>query len=247
MMRLVQAGSGSRRPLVVVYHLNEKADADLIDAVGPTACVVNITVPQAEIGSYAGMTSFADVVAWARAATGEDFGVSAYTLAGFSGGYLGVESHLRAGEHPDAVVVADAIQSPRPGSPEAVRGWIEAAQRARNRDAVFLASHSTQGQTQLLSTGETLRLITGFPLDAAGTLDDPATSSDGNLIVLSYAGNDHQAQGYVVLPRMLRLATALLAENGPKWVNLLGFFAAMAISAYVWHMMITHGNKRLGT
>jgi hypothetical protein len=193
------------------------------------------------------VTSFADVVAWARATTGEDFNVSTFTLAGFSGGYLGVESHLRAGERPHAVVVADAIQSPRPGSADAVRAWADAANRARGRQGVFVASHSTQGQTQLLSTGETLRLITGFPLDQAGTIDDPATSADGNLIVLSYAGNDHQAQGYVVLPRMLRLATALLAENGPRWVNLLGFFAAMAISAYVWHTMITHGNKRLGT
>jgi hypothetical protein len=242
-MRLVQAGSGPIRDLVLVYHLNEKADDDVRDAIGPQACIVNETVPQVDIGFYgafasssaAGLATVADTLAWAREEAHEDFELGRLILVGFSAGYIAVRTQLFSGEDPAAIVVADGIQSPRPGDVGAIAPWIAYADQARAGERVFVASHSTQGATKLLSTGETLRLITGFSLLQTGTLASPAVSSEGKLVVLSYMGNDHAAQGYVVLPRLLGTAMALLAAGSggirSKWLKVLGVFGVVAVAA----------------
>ncbi len=243
MMRLVQAGNGAKRDLAVVYHLNAKADDDLRAAFGPDACIVNDTVPQAEIGTYAsigpsGIASLADVLASAQAGTGEGFEVARTILVGYSAGYLGVRTQLQAGEDPDAIVIADGIQAPRPGnvaSPE-LAPWIAYADRARAGDRVFVASHTMQGPTNLLSTWEALQLITGFPLLQTGTLSSPAITSDGKLVVFSYMGNDHQAQGYVVLPKLLDVATTLLSASSGlrmKWLKVIGFAGLLTVGLAV--------------
>ncbi len=216
MMRLVQAGSGDPRDLVVVYHLNASADADVCAAVGPDACIVNDTVPQSDIGVYGsigpgGIASLEDVAAWAASQVGA-FSIDRIILVGYSAGYLGVRTQLLAGADPAAIVVADGIQTPRPGDAGAVAPWVAYAALARAGDRVFVASHSTQGQTNMLNTTDTLRLITGMPL-----VD---------------AGNDHHAQGYVVLPRLLGMAMALLSSsNGirPRWLKWLGIAGVIGV------------------
>jgi hypothetical protein len=217
-MRLVQAGSGAQRDLVVIYHLNETADADVISAIGPEACIVNETVPQAQIGTYGslgqgGIPTVSNTLTWASEQVGS-FDLGRVVLVGFSAGYIAVRTQLFSGESPDAIVIADGIQTPRPGNLASVAPWIAYADLAKQGSRVFVCSHSTQGATNLMSTGETLRLITGFPLLQTGTLDSPAVTSEGKLVVLSFMGNDHRAQGYVVLPKMLKTAMELLNKDG---------------------------------
>lgn len=213
-MRLVQAGRGPTRNVVLIYHLNESADADVRAAVGPDACILNETVPQADIGLYGSLGSLPTIAAslgWAQVQTGS-FLPQKLLLAGFSAGYIAVRTQLQAGADPDAVVIADGIQSPRPGSAADVAVWTSYAALAKKSERIFLASHSTQGETSLLSTTETLRLITGFPLDDTGPANAPVVTEAGKLIVLSFSGNDHHAQGYVVLPKMLGIATGMLSK-----------------------------------
>jgi hypothetical protein len=214
-MRLVQAGTGAARDVVLVYHLAPEGDGAVRAAIGPGACILNETVPQASIGAYGtigpgGLSTVVGAIGWAQGQA-DTFQPRRLMLAGFSAGYIAVRTQLLAGIDPDAVVVADGIQSPRPGSPADVKVWSHYADEATKGERVFVASHSTQGATGLLSTTETLRLVTGFPLDHAGPLDAPVVSRDGKLVVWSFSGNDHHAQGYAVLPRMLALAMDLLA------------------------------------
>jgi len=231
-MRLVQAGAGARRDLVLVYHLNATADEDVRAAIGPGACIVNETVPQAQIGAYGsfgpdGIATVTDALAWAQGEAGA-FDRARLILIGFSAGYIAVRTQLFSGEDPDAIVIADGIQTPRPGDPAAVAPWTAYANQARLGARVFVASHTTQGPTNLISTGETLRLITGFALLQTGTLASPAITSEGKLVVLSFMGNDHRAQGYVVLPRMLETAMRLLDE---------GQGALAAVASKAWPMV----------
>ena len=216
-LRLVQAGAGPARDVVIVYHLGAAADPDVAEAIGPGACILNETVPQTEIGTYTslgpgGISTVAAAVGWAQGETGA-FTPHKLLLAGFSAGSMALRTQLLAGIDPDAIVVADGIQSPRTDTTAWMAPWVHYVEEAAKGEHVLIASHSTQGQTNLYNTTETLRLVTGFALDKTGPPDAPVVSQEKALIVLSYSGNDHHAQGYAVLPKMLGLAMGFLSKS----------------------------------
>lgn len=127
-------------------------------------------------------------------------------LAGFSEGAQGVRTQLRAGYDVSAAIAADGTHAAaNPDYPNQIKPWKDFADLAKAGDRVMIASHSTI-PTPYKSTRETLRLITGFPLAEAGTIDDPVVTEEGNLRVYSVDGTqaaDHVLQGQVMLPRMI--------------------------------------------
>lgn len=100
-LRLVQPGSGAKRPLVIVYHAGTWSDPLITSAAGPDACVVNDTEAPSK-GLYAsldagGIDSLPIAVAAAQELVGEVFQPSPLVVAGFSEGCEGVRSQLLAG------------------------------------------------------------------------------------------------------------------------------------------------------
>jgi hypothetical protein len=142
-------------------------------------------------------------------------------LAGFSEGCQGVRAQLRAGYDASAVVAADGTHAAAsPNYASQIDPWKSFANLAKAGQRTMIASHSTI-PTTYKSTRETLRLITGFPLDDLGTADNPAVSQEGNLTVYSVDGTqaaDHVLQGNVLMPRMIGEALT----SAPSVASLVG-------------------------
>lgn len=232
-LRLVQAGYGEERPLVVVYHAGPWSDALLQEAAGPAACIVNDTEAPSQ-GLYAradqgGIANLDAAVAAAQSAAGQPFRPSPLVLAGFSEGCEGVRAQLLAGYYPDVAICADGIQVPRGYTDADLWVWRDLAARARAGERKFLISHAFFTATRGLPVVETVRAITGLPLPQGGSADDPLVVRDGGLTVLS-ADTDHASQGHVLLPRMVREAVAGESAQGPG----LGLAAAAAGVVVGW-------------
>ncbi len=223
MIRLVQAGRGAQRPLVVLYHAGPWSDPLVTDAAGPDACVVNDTEEPSQ-GLYSkvdagGIENLATVVTQAQGLAGEAFTPSPLIVAGFSEGCEGVRSQLLAGYDPDVAICADGIQVQRNHSDADLQVWRDIVARARAGTRRFLVSHAFFSATRGLPVVETMRLITGLSLPQGGTPESPLSVRDGGLTVLS-ADTDHATQGHVLLPAMIREAVTGTRSSFVKWIAL---------------------------
>lgn len=210
-LRIVQAGGGDPRPLVLVYHLNARVDDALRSAVGPAALIANDSTP------YASAAPLSDTTAALAAAVGAR--LAPVVLAGFSAGGLATQRLLQLGADPDALVIADGTYAT---TPEGWADWQRYAGRARAGARTFVASHTSlvvpSSTWHVLSAiaGETLPLGAGVlnrPADAPVLREPFERRQWGNFTVYSYPTQDmagHQYQGDVVLPAMLREAMANL-------------------------------------
>lgn len=199
-MRIVQEGSGSTRPLILVYHLNEVNDDALRAAVPANATVVNDT----RTYHYVDVPTLSDTVASLQAQLGALF--APVVLAGFSEGGLVTRDLLNRGANPDALVIADGTYGTDYAS------WTKYADAAKARTKAMLASYSAG--TNQPWTG--LKAITGFPLAFGSALTQPTKYADGSLAVLGYGDGDHTKQGSVVLPLMITTALNALSVSGPS-------------------------------
>ena len=223
MIRLVQAGQGARRPLVVLYHAGPWSDQLVTAAAGPDACVVNDTEEPSH-GLYArvdagGIENLDTVLAQAQGLAGESFTPSPLIVAGFSEGCEGVRAQLLAGHDPDVVICTDGIQVQRSYGDADLQVWRDLVARARAGRSRFLVSHAFFSATKGLPVVETMRLITGLPLPQGGTSESPLTVRDGGLTVLS-ADTDHTTQGHVLLPAMIYEAVTGSTSSLVKWIAL---------------------------
>ena len=220
-LRLVHTGRGPLRDVVLVHYLGTYADPAVV-AAAPDACIVNDTqtptVRYTHLGA-GGILSLRDAVAWAVSKAGP-FTPSRLIVCGFSAGGQAVRTLLMDAAHggaaPDAVVVADGTHASRPPQEwqlSAWRGYIEGAKAGAK---VAILSHTQILPPTYLGTRDTLRLLTGWPLEVAGPVDAPAVRRDGGLVVESYAGaraHDHELQAQVVFPRLLGRAMKMLSDT----------------------------------
>lgn len=206
-LRLVQAGSGDPRPLLIVYHAG-MAENLITDAVSSNTCVLfDIESKYDTLDVPGSPDSLPIAIQTAQQLAGESFTPSPVILAAWSAGCQAIRSQLLAGYDPDAVVCADGIHSAtQPDVAQQIAPWQKYFARARAGDRVALASHSSIEPSGFNSVAKTLNLITGQSFDRRGEPSDPVIQSDGNLVFYSATGDDaaaHIAQARVVLPRML--------------------------------------------
>src|SRR5579884_2699172 len=219
-LRVVQPGSGSVRPLVLVYLANDAT----FDLPSNVAVVADDGPPGADTtvrsNYYLALPALADVLATLSQELGASF--SPVVLAGFSAGGFAVKRFLDLGADPDAVVLADATYG---GD---LVSWTKYAARAKAGERVMSASYS-MGTSR---PWENLESITGLNL-AYGT---PTTVRSGNLVVHGYANGDHRAQGATVLPSVLVpevLAQLPVPSGSSRWW-LAALFGGVAAISYAW-------------
>jgi hypothetical protein len=224
--RLVQAGRGSSRALVIVYHYTAELDRAVRDACGASPCVVNVT-EQPGKSRYArvgpgGLAPLDEVRAWAEKTAGAVLD-GRLVLVGFSEGCQALRAHLRAGAFPAAVVAVDGTHANLPPD-EATqivpwRAYFEAARAVTGADGPhFVASH-TDIRTDLIGAGaymptrKVLERVTGWLLPVPTTLRLERPTRENNAVVYSFGGRDaaaHVHQAREVLP-------ALLAREVAPW------------------------------
>lgn len=241
-LRIVQTGSGNPRPLVLIYHLNERVDPALRAAAGSSALIVNDTTSGSD---YSNTPPLDQTIQTLRQMTGAS-NFSPILVVGFSAGGWATKRILEQGGDPDAVVVADGTYAT---SPDGWAAWQRYAELAKVRKRAFVTSNTSllvpSSTWHVLSAiaGTTLPLgaVAGRPADApliqgAG----PARYENGNFVILSYPTNDmpgHLYQGDVVLPAMIAEALSKVSGSrkaGAVFAVLAGIFAAGSF-AYFLH------------
>ncbi len=205
-LRLLQPPATPDAPLVLLYHYS---GGEKTKAAAPGAAIATETGTQAQYNTLGpdGIASVADAIAQVgQLAQMPGYAPSLLVLGGWSAGCQAVRTHLRAGVMPDAVLACDGTHSAIPPTAAQIDPWKAYAEGAKAGRGAFLASCSSIDPPGFASTRATLRLITGFALDAFGTPEDPAITRDGQCIVYACSGDDaaaHIAQAEVLLPRML--------------------------------------------
>lgn len=198
-------------------------------AAGSDAFIANDTVPQAQAVQYyaTSIPSLAQTISH-LAPAGVNF--SPVVVCGFSAGGFATRRILQLGGDPDALVIADGTYGLNP--PDWAE-WQAYAQRAMAGQRTFLASYtSLQVAT---STWHVLSAITGAALPLADY-----RWQRGNFTVLGYAGTQHQQQGDIVLPMMLRQAMQGLGRSsraGAVLAAAFGFSALVGLTygaLYAW-------------
>ncbi len=249
-LRVIQPGSGSTRPLVLVYL--QPLGSESAFNLDPNVAIVADKEPSQN--EYTDVAPLNETLATLSQQLGAIF--SPVILAGFSAGGLAVRHLLNLGADPDVVVLADGTYGTD------LAAWTAYAQKAIARQRVFVASYSSNifMEPAHPSPWRNLRTITGFNLplgDVPGRpADAPVTSKpiftqSGNAIVYSYPDRDHESQGRHVLPTVLvPKAFDLLGtpETPPStsywWFALAGSIAGLA--GYWWWQQL-HEPKRLVT
>lgn len=219
-IKLVQAGSGDQRPLVIAYFCaNHTA---LVSGLPAEACIVNdVDNPNGRFAAapgHGGVDPIDVAVTFARQHAGLG-DASAVVLVGWSAGCQAVREQLRAGAAPDAVVCLDGVAGSVPPTEAQIAPWRPLVARARAGEACFVLSHTAMGYTERLppaqrfeSTTHMAALVTG----TAGTTpltDGDITPEDGELYVLGYPSGDidgaaHIRQQTEVLPDVMRRIVA---------------------------------------
>lgn len=224
MLRLVQAGAGSRRSLVLLFLVDADLDEALIEALGPGPCIVADKIAD-------GTEPYAALLARA-ASMANVSGFEAVVLGGYSAGVGRVRRLLRDGAVPLGVVAIDGTHASKPPAPWQIDLWKNFARRAETGAALFVATHTQNTYVEqlrppaqpYLSTLSVLRLVTGLPLEDAGTVEapvvtvHPGTPPAHGFWVYSYAskacdGEAHGAQLIQVLPKMLEQHVRVLLDG----------------------------------
>lgn len=225
MMRVVQEGAGMPRPLLLIYHLSDAADAALKNAAAPTALIINDT----RTNLYVDVPTLAATVADLEAQYQTK--LAPVVLAGFSQGGITTRQLLDRGADPDALIIADGTYGTD------YRSWRRFADLAKARQKLMLASYSSSNP----HPWDGLKAVTGFPLGIrAGVgvpvIAEPTKYEQGSLVVLGYPDLDHAAQGLVVLPKMIAAAFDALTVKPPTRTRVTGLAIAAiaAMGAVVW-------------
>ncbi len=232
-IRLVQAGSGATRPLVIVYHAGMPEDV-ITQATGPSACVLfDIESKYDTLDVPGSPDSLPVAIATAQSLAGEAFTPSPIILAAWSAGCQAVRSQLLAGYDADAIVCADGIHSAtQPDQAQQIDPWRRYFAKARAGERVALVSHSSIEPPTFNSVAKTLSIITGQSFDQRGPPEDPVVQRDGNLVFYSATGDDapaHIAQARVVLPRMLADLGSLPSASHSGALTFSSLFAGIAV------------------
>jgi len=240
-LRIVQQGSGSSRPLLLVYHLNARNDDALRQASPSNALIVNDTT----VGSsYADTAPLDQTIQTLKQMTGAS-SFSPIIIAGFSAGGFATRRILEQGGDPDALVIADGTYAT---APEGWAAWQAYAERAKRKERAFVTSN-----TSLLvpsSTWHVLSAIAGVTLplgNVAGRPSDalmisgagPAHYQDGNFVIYSYPTNDmpgHQYQGDIVLPAMLREAFSRISGGRSAALAFAAVAGAFVLGSFAYWM-----------
>lgn len=212
-LKLIAPGRGEERDAVIVAHMDLMAFPSVMRryiAAAPEAMICTLTGPAFK-KFYASPPPLANVLDWLTKAAGA-LGVRRIILAGHSEGTQAVRSWLRTGATPDAVIASDGTHaSSKPDVATQILPWKNQAARARRCASVFIASHTHIVPDGYMSTTETMRMISGWPLTTA-----PDRNRDGDFVVYSYPGKDaaaHHEQAREILPRMIEEAFAMLDER----------------------------------
>jgi hypothetical protein len=214
--RIISAGSGERRALVLLYFvppIRRPGDPhidDQIRAALPGACVIAYSDQDGEPIALA--DARARAVGWTA---------GPLVLGGFSAGVLrGVRKRLLEGANPDAVIAIDGTHADLPPAAWQLDVWRPVITDARAGRRLFVATATQQlyveslpGEARYMATITLLRRLTGWPLASPGPLPLGEHVSEGDCHVHSYAsakmdGRAHSDQQTRVLPEMLRLHLA---------------------------------------
>lgn len=247
-LRVVQPGSGSPRPLVLVYHVSSARDAAFTSSVPSSVAIANDTGPSG-VGYYDTVPPLSQTLATLSQQLGAS--LSPVVLVGFSEGGFATNRLLKLGADPDALILADATYG---GD---LAAWKAYAARALSGERVMVASHSSN--TFMEATGHpspwrNLQSITGLtlplgngaciaqPRPNAPLATAPVITSSGNVRVHSYPDCDHTAQGASVLPTILiPEALAMVGVKRGSWwpwvVGAAALVAALGLGAGVgWYL-----------
>jgi hypothetical protein len=201
-VRLVQAGNGAARDVVLVYHLASAVDAAVRAAAGPAAVIGNQTFAGDEtIGK---LLRVSDAVSDLQAQAGP-FDVRRVVLVGFSRGCQGVRANL--GPLVSMAVAVDGIHAPKANPGPALAPWQTFGEFARQGAARLIVTHTAIEPGKYLSTTETADRL--WPEAKAAAEPAPGGGKrwrSGGLEVWSYPGSDtaaHIYQGQHVLPAAL--------------------------------------------
>lgn len=201
--RLVQAGSGDPRPLVVLYLVGSGVDADLREALGSVPAIVAFDDAVGE--------ALPQTIARVQSKLGA--AVSDVAICGFSAGCQAVRRELIEGQDPSVVVTMDGTHASLPPADWQLQVWRDFASRARRSERLFVATctQNTYVENELpkdqrySATVSVLRLVTGFSLKPAPA---PSGEHDGELHVYSFTSETtdkaaHGRQQTVALPDVL--------------------------------------------
>lgn len=214
-LRLVQAGRGERRTVIVIYYLTAELDRRVREAVGPDPIIVNDTRPQARTAEYRGVGAggilpLAQAVERARELSGA-LATGDVVVVGFSAGCQAVRSLLlhAGGRRPDAVVTIDGTHAATPPADWQIDVWRKLAAEARRGELPWVATHTCIRPPTFESTRCVLELATGWELPDGAE----GRRFEGGLAVWSYPGRDaaaHVEQARDVLPAAIAEALELL-------------------------------------
>ncbi len=219
-LRIVQRGTGATRPLVLAFLVWPFMDAALRKAFGPGPCIV------ADSSAH-GSERLADLMEYAHQGAGLA-SASAVALVGYSMGCQRVRALRLAGAEVAAYLLIDGTHASWPPQDWQITWIHDLASQARRGRVLFVATHTQQVYTEELTPPETpfastrtvLRLATGFPLEEAGPVDNPAISREGDLWIYSFRSapidaNAHSQQLSIVLPRLAAQHTAPRLTGAP--------------------------------
>ena len=229
MLRIVQAGSGSRRLLFISFFTANTAA--LLASVPRSACVmVDLDDAGGRFARPPGKVGVETIgTAVARAMHEADFdGIDGVILIGWSAGCQAVRELIRAGINVDAVIALDGCSGSVPPTVDQLAPWIAVADRARAGSSCVVLTHTAMGYTERLpvasryeSTTHTIAAITGTAGDAIPVEGQPVEPIEGSLYVLAYPSADIDGDAHIyqqthVMPDVLRRIVVpwLLARAG---------------------------------
>jgi len=213
-LRLVQAGYGDPRPLVLAFLVGGDLDPKLRGAFGPQCCIVADGL--AEGPMMDGLLEFAHRHAKLSH-------VSRLALIGYSAGCQRVRALCMSGVKADAYLLADGTHAPLPPDQWHIDWLRRIADEARRGQILVVATHTMQTYTEhlpkgkaYLSTVTVLRMATGWPLDRTGPLHTPVVTKGGALWVYSYASAEIDAPAHAA--QLVRVVPELSARHLGPWL-----------------------------
>ena len=248
--RTVQEGIGSKRHLLICYYIGEYADAEIKKNVPDNVCVINDTrTPTARYTRRSddgknGILSLQSTIDWAQKQYG--FDIDKIIIGAFSAGGQAPRTLLLNSEIPDGIFVADGTHCSTPPQLWQLHSWKDYCELAKKREAVAIFSHTQIVPPTFSSTQQTLKLITGFTLDHAGTIADEAMTVIGNCEVWSYKGKNAQAhskQATIVFSRLLKRTLEKLKIVKNTSTNKVAIAKIITSDPSTWRIPLEFGMK----
>ncbi|MDI1484369.1 hypothetical protein [Polyangium sp. y55x31] len=213
-LRLVQAGEGHPRPLVLAFLVGGDLDPKLWAAFGPRPCIVADGLAKGPM--------MGELLEYAhhRAGLRE---VSRLALIGYSAGCHRVRALWMAGVRASAYLLADGTNASWPPEEWQIAWLRELARDARAGRTLVVATHTMQTYVENLpmgkafaSTVRVLRMATGWSLDRAGPRDRPVVTHEGALWVYSYASGRIDAAAHAA--QLVHVVPELSARHLRRWI-----------------------------